>query len=406
MQSAYRANYSTETALVRVCNDINMALDIYKEVILVLLDLSSAFDMIDHEILITRLADRFGIRGTVLRWIKSYLYNRTQSIVIGDVQSVISPIDCGVPQSSVLGPMLFSLYISPIEGIIQSHGLQFMLYADDIQMYITFEKSDSSIAMDKLSYCAQDVMSWMVNNKLVCNASKTEVVHFSSRFLLRNPISEITLNGDVIESSPAARDLGVSLDHYLKMSTRVNDLCRTAILALKRISRIRRYLNSACCEQLVHAFVSSRLDYSNSLLIGLPDKEISKIQRIQNSAARLVTKTKKRDHITPVLRKLHWLTIDKRIVFKVLIITYKALHGLSPKYISDWLTLKRSSRILRSNYQDSLKLETPTFKTKNYGGKAFSVCAPRLWNDLPRDLRNSPSLETFKRGLKTYLFNQ
>ena len=116
--------------------------------------------------------------------------------------------------------------------------------------------------------------------------------------------------------------------------------------------------------------------------------------------------TKKRDHITPVLRKLHWLTIDKRIVFKVLIITYKVLHGLSPKYISDLLTLKRSSRILRSNYQDSLKLETPTFKTKNYGGKAFSVCAPRLWNDLPRDLRNSPSLETFKRGLKTYLFNQ
>ena len=90
----------------------------------------------------------------------------------------------------------------------------------------------------------------------------------------------------------------------------------------------------------------------------------------------------------------------------VLIITYKALHGLFPKYISDLLTLKRSSGILRSNYQDSLKLETPTFKTKNYGGKAFSVCAPLLWNDLPRDLRNSPSLETFKRGLKTYLFNQ
>lgn len=115
-----------------------MALDIHKEVILVLLDLSSAFDMIDHEILITRLADSFGIRGTALRWIKSYLYIRTQSIVIGDVQSVISPIDCGVPQGSVLGPMLFSLYISPIEGIIQSHGLQSMLYADDTQMYITF----------------------------------------------------------------------------------------------------------------------------------------------------------------------------------------------------------------------------------------------------------------------------
>ena len=243
----YFNNYSTETALVRVCNDINMALDIHKKVILVLLDLSSAFDMIDHEILITRLADSFGIRGTVLRCIKSNLYNRTQSIVIGDVQSVISPIDCGVPQGLVLGPMLFSLYISPIEGIIQSHGLQPMLYADDTQMYITFEKSDRSIAVDRLSYCAQDVLSWMVNNKLVCNASKTEVVHFSSSFLLRDPIPEITLNGDVIESSPAARDLGVSLDHYLKMSTRVNDLCRTATLALKCISQFSLLRTTSAC---------------------------------------------------------------------------------------------------------------------------------------------------------------
>ena len=288
-----------------------MALDIHKEVILVLLHLSSAFDMIDHEILITRLADSFGIRGTALRWIKSYLYNRTQSIVIGDVQSAIPPIDCGVRQGSVLGPMLFSLYISPIEGIIQSHELQPMLYADDTQMYITFEKSDRSIAMDKLSYCAQDVMSWMVNNKLVCNASKTEVVHFSSRFLFRDSISEITLNDDVIESSPAARDLGISLDHYLKMSTRVKDVCRTATLALKRISRIRRYLNSACCEQLVHAFASSRLDYCNSLLIGLPDKDIFKIQRIQNSAA--YSLPKQRREITSHLflgNCIGWLLIN------------------------------------------------------------------------------------------------
>ena len=112
----------------------------------------------------------------------------------------------------------------------------------------------------------------MVNNKLVCNASKTEVVHFSSRFLPREPISEVILNGDPIEPSPAARDLGVNLDQHLKMSIRVNDICRSATLALKRIGRVRRYLDSNTCEKLVHAFVTSSLDYCNSVLIGLPEK--------------------------------------------------------------------------------------------------------------------------------------
>jgi hypothetical protein len=240
MKSAYRANHSTETALIRVCNDINIALDTHKEVILVLLDLSSAFDTIDHDILSTRLQDNFGLSGTVLKWIKSYLRNRTQSIVIDNSQSETSQINRGVPQGSILGPLLFSLYISPIEDIIRAHGLHPMLYADDTQMYFTFEKTDRLITTDKLKCCSKDVMLWMVKNKLICNASKTECVHFCSRFVSTELISEVVLNDDLVEPSPTARDLGVILDQHLKMSPHVNSLCRSAILALKRISRIRR----------------------------------------------------------------------------------------------------------------------------------------------------------------------
>ena len=199
-----------------------------------------------------------------------------------------------------------------------------------------------------------------------------------------------------------ARDLGISVDHHLSMVPQINHICKSATFSLRNIGRIRKYLSQGDCEKLVHAFISSRLDCCNSVLIGVCQKQLDKLQRIQNSAARLVTRTKKYEHITPVLRSLHWLPIASRIEFKILLLTYKAMNYLAPPYISELLNLYCPKRTLR--FSDSKLLQVPRTFTATYGDRAFSVCAPKLWNSLPFDIRTSPSLSTFKCRLKTYFF--
>ena len=178
-QSAYRANHSTETALIRVYNDIAMSTDNHKSVVLVLLDLSAAFDTVDHSLLLSRLSTRFGICDLALDWFCLYLSDRTQYVRIQDVTSDVHSLPCGVPQGSVLGPLLYSLYTSPLGDIARSHDLSYHFYADDTQLYLSFETSspeDLSTCKSALEDCVKDIDLWMLENKLKLNCGKTEII--------------------------------------------------------------------------------------------------------------------------------------------------------------------------------------------------------------------------------------
>ena len=403
-QSAYREAHSTETALVRVQNDVLRALDRRNEVILILLDLSAAFDTIDHNILIHRLRCRFRIDGTVLEWIKSYLKDRTMRVCVGSAVSEAQSVECGVPQGSVLGPILFSLYVAPLEDIIVKHGLDSMFYADDSQLYVTCSRD--FVPITQIEGCINDLRQWMGDNMLALNDGKTEVIHFSSRFADGGRSRECSLQvGKVsVHSSPVVRNLGVMLDTSASMSFHVTSLCKSASFALWKISKIRNFLDQSSTEKLVHAFITSRLDYCNSLLYGLPSQQLKKLQLIQNSAARLVTRTKKTEHITPILSSLHWLPIYKRTEFKILCLTYKVVHGMAPVYLTDLLSVRTPGRLLRSTTEGVITLHQPICNTVYYGERSFAVCAPRLWNKLPFGVRTSPNFNVFKSNLKTHLF--
>ena len=405
MQSAYRPFHSTETALLKVQNDILTALDKRKEAVLVLLDFSAAFDTIDHAQLINRFIKRYGISGTALQWFSSYLDGRTQSVSIKGALSDPSVLDCSVPQGSVTGPIDFIMFSAPLQDIIVAHGVQFVVYADDTQLYLTFESRDRDVALKKIERCIVDIRSWCSSNRLVLNDKKTEFIYFSSHFSNTSWQPTITIGNSVIQPSSHVRNLGITMDCSLRMITHVNNVCKAALCAIRKIGQIRQYLDQVSTCRLVHAFVTSRLDSCNSLLFGLPDREISKIQHVQNTAARLVLLVPRRDHITPVLRKLHWLPIKQRSAFKILLITFKALHGMAPVFISDLIQKHAPPRALRSSSEVRLR-PTVRSSTKFYGDRAFASAAVHLWNCLPVNIRDAPSLSAFKSRLKTYLFLQ
>jgi len=229
-------------------------------------------------------------------------------------------------------------------------------------------------------------------NKSVLNDNKTEVLHIHSCFRNPEPLHSIRVGQSDIITVPEAHNLGVIFDEHLCLTSHVNTICKAAFLAIRNIGTIRGCLDKSATERLVHAFITSRL----------PSRLIDKLQWIQNTAARIVTRTKRSDHISPVLKDLHWLPVRLRINFKILLLTYKSLHGLAPLYLSELIQPYKPTRSLRSQSKHLL-VKTKT-KLVNFGDRAFSAAAAVLWNDLPTKVKEADSLERFKNLLKTYLF--
>ena len=186
------------------------------------------------------------------------------------------------------------------------------------------------------------------------------------------------------------------------MIPQVNSVCKSAFYQLRNIARISKYLSPKTTELLAHAFVSSKLDFCKSLLYGIPKHLLRKLQSVQNSAARLVTSSKF-NHTTPLLMQLHWLPIAECIEFKIVLLTFKGLHDLSPSYIKELLTPYCPARMLRSS--STLLFARSDYNMKTYGARAFAISTPELWNQLPDDIRSIDNLTTFKSKLKTYYFN-
>ena len=406
MQSAYRKFHSTETALLCVQNDILRAIDSGSVVVLVMLDLSAAFDTIDHDILIHRLDGDFGVKGSALDWFSSYLSGRYQQVNIQGATSVKKELKFGVPQGSVLGPDLFVAYAKPIGQIARKHGLKVHIYADDTQLYLMFDPNIEGSRDDtikKIERCITEIRIWMNNNQLKLNDDKTEVIVFGTKQKL-SQLGEVSVQiGDAtVKQASSAKNLGVLLDPCLDMQLHVRAVCKACYLQIRSIGKIRKYLTTDATKTLIQANVTSRLDYANSLLYGLPQSTLNQMQRVQNTAARLVSRCRRYDHISPVLKDLHWLPIHKRINYKILLHTYHCLNGQAPDYLSDLLQ-KAPERNRRAAYNG--KLIIPRSRLSTYGDRSFSVAAPKLWNDLPIHIKTAKTVQSFKTQLKSHLFN-
>jgi hypothetical protein len=406
LQSAYKKLHSCETALLKVQNDILRAVDDNKCVILVLLDLSAAFDTVDHDKILQILLHRIGITGTALKWFKSYLSDRIQSILIDGVESNVWRLLFGVPQGSVLGPILFAIYTSPLGDILRRHNVNFHFYADDSQLYLSFDIKDSSNAFNKMEECIKEVKAWMGAHFLCLNDSKTDLLVIGTNNMLKKLKDlHLKIGQEMIAPSTSARNIGAWFDNEMSMTEHVSHICKCAWYHLSQVAQIRQYIDDKATLKLMHAFVSSRLDSLNSLLYGIPHHQLEKLQRIQNAAARIIARKRKYDHITPTLIDLHWLPITARIEYKILLMTFKAFKGNAPVYMKEMIRGYKCSRTTRSTNDNNI-LYTPKTRKVTFGDRAFSHSGPILWNSLPRDIREIDTLDCFKSKLKTFLFKR
>ena len=403
LQSAYRQGHSTETALLKVHNDIVTAIDKGSGIFLVLLDLSAAFDTVDHSILLRFMKDFIGLEGTALELMGSYLSERTQCVNIGGVFSELGKLLFGVPQGSVLGPIAFCIYTIPIGAIMKYYNINYHIYADDTQLYCSFDVNSPAEVIVKINKCLADIRSWMIKNKLKINDDKTEFLVITSPRVSLSSAVKLTIGQEDILPSAACKSLGVMYDEHAKMDVFVKKTCQSAHYHLRNIRAIRDLIPSTAAIQLVHALVTSRIDYCNSLLYGIPNYVSANLQRVQNVAARIVSQSNPQ-HITPLLETLHWLPVTARIRFKILLITFKCLHGQAPDYLSSLVVPYCPPRRLRSSSQCLLAVQDS--RLKSYGDRSFRVAAQKEWNKLPNHIKKAPSIQRFKTLLKTFLFNE
>ena len=429
-QSGYRPKHSCETLMVRMFDDILSGMEQKNTIVLLLLDLSAAFDTIDHDLLLKKLKEDYLVEGTALSWFASYLKNRSFTVTINGKDSSPGFLWYGVPQGSILGPILFILYTKYLSKIAKKYGLEIQLYADDSQLYIGFKPLDSNMrrtVIERIECCLKEIMEWMASNFMKLNKDKTQVIMLGTNNVLKKT-EDLKINvgaSEVIESAAVSAvgviSLGVKLDQNLNLKSHISKVRQSAFYTISNLGRIKNLLSRELRIMLVKQLVLSKVDYHNALYVNIPDIDIKRLQGVVNAGVRFIYGAGKRVAARPLLIQAHILPVRFRIMYKICLLTFKALNGLAPEYLCrliDYVIPSRgdnnNSSILsnitqtprKSNDRFLLILPPYNYKKSNLSQRTFTYAAPQLWNKLPYSIRTCSVLDTFKKRLKTHFFKQ
>ena len=399
--SGFRKSHSTATALLKIVNDMVEALDRGDVTVLALLDFSKAFDTVNHALLLQKLKV-LGFMDHTLTWFKSYLTGRKHCVIDNDKQSGWVDMDNGVPQGSILGPILFVMLTQDISSIISTSSHH--LYADDTQLYCHSSLPNLADLITNLNSDLDSIQSWSRRNALHLNTSKCKYIIIGSPHhinLINNNIPPVVkINDTPLPKVAKCRNLGVIFDEVLSWEPHINSLLSKSYFKLKSLYRFKNFLSTRIKLQLCESLILSNFNYCSVLFGNITGVLHNKIQKVQNSCLRFSFSLNKRDHISQALNSSKWLNMSNRFIYHSMVLIYKIVHNLAPNY----LHVALFNSLIVHNYptRSSNLLPIPTFscRTKEH---FFFVSAVRNFNQLPVDILSCVSVNSFKINLKKLL---
>ena len=405
LQSGFKESHSTLSALLKVTNDIFDALDNSEVSILVLLDYSKAFDTINHQLLLAKM-QALGFKYSALDWFSSYLSNRFQTVVVEDEKSSWQSVANGVPQGSVLGPLLFSILVSDLRHCIQCS--RYHMYADDTQLYLHTSVTNLPRAFDMINHDINEVKGYSEHNGIKLNASKSVYMivgsHRNLSKIAAMQLPNIIIDNTIINRSPHVKNLGLTFDEVLSWQKHINICIAKAYNKLKHIYRFKKILSRDSKKMLCEALVLSQFDYADVVYSNISSSLSNAIQKVQNSCLRYIFNIKKKDHIrlSPLLKKLKWLNMENRRLLHCYTVVFKILSGKAPSYLSCELqtAAEQHSYNTRSRYN-----LYPINRRTMMRNRSFMVRVPSLYNQLPQEIRSVSSVLSFKKYCAKFLLS-
>jgi len=413
-QFGFRKNNSTSYALIQITERIKETIDKKKYGCGIFIDLRKAFDTVNHDILLNKL-DHYGIRGTALHWFHSYLSDRKQFVFHNGESSKLQSINCGVPQGSVLGPLLFLLYINDLPNV--SNILQFYLFADDTNIYYEADSLDNLELI--INRELKKLHTWLIVNRLSLNIDKTNFVVFHP---YNKPLTQkitLKIQKNAISEKDHVKYLGILIDSTLSWINHIDNISTKVSKSVGLLYKIRNFVDIKIIKTLYYSLVYPHLIYAIEVWGSANETHLNKILILQKKIVRLISFSDKRQPnysflpSDPLFFKLEIHKIQDIFKLNISKFIFKCLNKWTPVNFHYWYKLTssmnkyntRSKFVNIENFVPTRTLFVPTARTTNYGLKLIKVLGPKIWNSLPPLLRINESLNSFIKKLKIILLN-